>query len=627
MIQNYLLTTIFCFTAFLLTAFGGPDKSKYLHSQKGLEYKMDCAQATAQTDLDINNVRARLLVGGDFGWDGNQARYIVPNVAPGEPEVSSIFAGALWMGGVDPGGNLKVAAQTFGTAQGLSDYWPGPLTEGGSTDAETCANWNRFFSVTSAEIDLHLSQFREAQQDNVAYDIDILPQSIKGWPGIGNEFFFEEFGFNLPSAQQGLAPFWDENADGVYNPQFGDYPIIEIRGCGAPHYADEMKFWIFNDAGNIHSQSFGDPLQMEIQALSFAYATDDALNDMTFSRYKLVNRAQESINDTYFGIWLDPDLGCSEDDYIGCDTIRDLMYIYNSDAMDGDASGDCQGSVPTYGDKIPYLGVDLFRGPLAPKVFGLDGELNDPEIGQLADTIVELGMTSFVYTSTPPTGEDPNMVDASTAQEHYYYLSGFWGTGNPMTIGGTGSGSLGTVQTKFAFHDEPNDPDGWSMCTVSLPLDDRRTIQSSGPFRLDPGQINEMIIGIPWVPDVVYPCPDMSRLFAADDLAQELFDNCFEGFGSVSTTQVNNEKLNQIEVYPNPVLYTAKFAFKNGKRLENVSQVNVYNAAGALQMSIQNVDNSDIELNVQNLNPGMYFYKVHTIDAQLYSGKFVKVNN
>ena len=82
--------------------------------------------------------------------------------------------------------------------------------------------------------------------------------------------------------------------------------------------------------------------------------------------------------------------------------------------------------------------------------------------------------------------------------------------------------------TKFAFHDEPNANDGWSMCSESLPLEDRRTVQSAGPFRLDPGQVNELIIGIPWVPDVEYPCPDMGRLFRADDLAQGLFDSCFE---------------------------------------------------------------------------------------------------
>jgi hypothetical protein len=56
---------------------------------------------------------------------------------------------------------------------------------------------------------------------------------------------------------------------------------------------------------------------------------------------------------------------------------------------------------------------------------------------------------------------------------------------------------------------------------------DPRTVQATGPFRLDPGAINELIIGAVWVPDQVYPCLELDELRAADDLAQALFDNCF----------------------------------------------------------------------------------------------------
>ena len=37
-----------------------------------------------------------------------------------------------------------------------------------------------------------------------------------------------------------------------------------------------------------------------------------------------------------------------------------------------------------------------------------------------------------------------------------------------------------------------------------------------------------MIIGAVWVPDQNYPCPSLSRLQKADDVAQDLFDACFE---------------------------------------------------------------------------------------------------
>ncbi len=493
-------------------------------SQKTNDFKQNCAQATFQTDLDINNVRATLLVGGDIWWNGNQGRYIVPKVASGEAEVSSIFAAGVWMGGIDGFGNIKIAAQTYGTAAGLSDYWPGPISENGQGDAETCANWDRIFTVTGEDIDLHIQQFKKARENGIAYDIAQIPQTIKEWPGLGNELFFDAVGFELPSAPQGLAPFWDENGDLIYNPQFGDYPILERRGCPVSDYADQMSFWIFNDVGNVHTESGADPLQMEIQAQAFAFKTNDQMNDMTFTKYKLVSRSNESLGGTYFGIWLDPDLGCGEDDFIGCDTTRNLMYVYNEDAVDGDDGSNCFG-VPTYGDKVPYFGVDFFRGPLSPKVFGSNGELIDPEVGQSADTLLELGMSSFIYFWNPPNITIQQTIFPNSASEYYNFLSGRWATGDPITIGA--AGLVGTETTRFVFHDEPNDANGWSMCTAGLPDLRLTSLQATGPWRFNPGQVNELIIGIPWVPDVAYPCPDMGRLFRADDLAQSYFDNCF----------------------------------------------------------------------------------------------------
>ncbi|HRG88588.1 MAG TPA: hypothetical protein PLW44_06170, partial [Chitinophagales bacterium] len=38
----------------------------------------DCVTPTAQFDLDVNNVRARLLTGGDMWWNLSEARYEVP---------------------------------------------------------------------------------------------------------------------------------------------------------------------------------------------------------------------------------------------------------------------------------------------------------------------------------------------------------------------------------------------------------------------------------------------------------------------------------------------------------------------------------------------------------------------
>ncbi|MDP1745551.1 MAG: hypothetical protein Q8L90_08240, partial [Bacteroidota bacterium] len=89
-----------------------------------------CINATAQADLDINNVRAKILNGGDMWWDlfgNNEARYAVPKPPVGQVGPSSQFASSIWVGGYDAGGSLKSAAQTYRQFGG-NDYWPGPLT-------------------------------------------------------------------------------------------------------------------------------------------------------------------------------------------------------------------------------------------------------------------------------------------------------------------------------------------------------------------------------------------------------------------------------------------------------------------------------------------------------------------
>ena len=546
-------------------AYINPERAEVNAANKPVKFRNDCAQATGQIDMNINNVRARLLNGGDVWWDLQDGSYIVPNVEPGSgiPEVSSIFAGAVWIGGYDDVGNLKMAAQDYRDAT-HTDFWPGPLTSTGTTSSDTCKNWDQFFTVDGVDIRNHIRDFVAAQESGVPLDCDAIPHGLRAWPGKGNPYFFEIYGWDLPFDTQGLGAFHDEDGDGLYDPCFGDYPVIEVRGCDAPQFPDQMIFWIYNDNGNIHTNSQGDPIRMEVQVQAFAYATNDEINNMTFQRYKLINRAIARINDTYFAMWIDPDLGCFTDDYIGCDTSRSLMYVYNEDELDGTTGCDCPsagGPVNTYCREVPVLGVDYFRGPRVPSIFSdtfpLDWEFSelynntpinnfrdiitvfDTATMQISDTSklifgeerAEVGMSSFTYYNNPGVGNWPNATtdpQAGAPLEFYRYISGLWKDGTPFSSGGSGYNIPPTEIVRYAFTDAPSDPAAWSMCTADLDMGDRRTLQATGPLRLDPGEVNELIIGAVWVPDVDHPCPDLSRLFAADGLAQALFDNCFE---------------------------------------------------------------------------------------------------
>lgn len=542
--KNIWLTAFFSFVVFGLMAHT-PDLGKRPAGGGNVAPRGGgfCASSEAQIDQEINNVRARLLGGGDCWWDLNDGRYIVPKVNPntGQREVSSIFAASVWLGGVDPAGNLKLACQDYRTG-GRNDFWSGPLDPiTGTTTAETCKNWDKHFRVTAAEIRQHLANIAAGITDP-----NTIPRGVKGWPARGNPYFIDVHQFSLPNTQQGLALFFDADGDEQYDPLKGDYPSIEVRGCDLSRYPSEMIFWIYNDEGSgaTHGVTQGKPIQMEVQVQSFGYQTSDELNDMTFQRYKLINRATDYIDSTFFAMWVDADLGCFSDDYIGCDTLNSLMYTYNQDAVDGTTGCNCPsatGEVPTYCTDVPIIGVDYFRGPLRPTVID---DWENP--GTPKDTLIEIGMSSFVYYNNPTVGtHPPGTTDPSLPAEFYNYLTGTWRDGNPLTNGGTGYNPGSLDRTKYALPSSPDDPDGWSMCTATVPFGDRRTLQASGPFRLAPGAVNELIIGVPWVPSIKYPCPDVEQLLRADKLAQGLFDNCFERLEGPDAPDVNWIELNQ----------------------------------------------------------------------------------
>ena len=477
-------------------------------------FRAACIEARAETDLDINNVRARLRSGGDLWWDGNNARYIVPNVDPasGQPEVSSLFAGGIWLGAFDDGGNLILAAQTY--RQTGNDYWTGPLnTTTGTIEKADCEKWDRFFKVYGADIDALRADYfapdpATGQSDQT---IDTRPaRNILGWPGRGNPYFAEIYGFELPD--QDLAPFIEPpgSEDGIYDPYDGDHPVIEVVGCIPdyfnPVYADQMEWWVYNDNGNIHTNTNGQPMFMEIHGLAFGYRTTDAINNMTFYRYKLLNRNNLALNDTYFTLWSDPDLGCYLDDYIGVDTITGMGYVYNADANDDATCG--TGGLGYGAAKIPALGVDYFRGPL-------DSAGN------------QLGLSSFAYFEN---SNDPVRGNPGSAIQHYRLMSGLWLDGRPISRGGTGDNGFGAAKFPYVFYSFPNESGAgvWSMCSEAITGADYRFLHTSGPFVLLPGATNELISGVVWVPEIPdYPCPSLKELVDADVLAQNLFDDCF----------------------------------------------------------------------------------------------------
>lgn len=79
-----------------------------------------------------------------------------------------------------------------------------------------------------------------------------------------------------------LAPFFDANNDGVYDPSDGDYPDYgfdeTVEECKNRQRTDPVNlfgdyniFWIFNDKGDVHTESNGQPIGLEVRAQAFSF--------------------------------------------------------------------------------------------------------------------------------------------------------------------------------------------------------------------------------------------------------------------------------------------------------------------------------------------------------------------
>ncbi len=564
-----------------------------------------CSAPSGFRFLHVNNVRARINTGGDMWWDlpgGIGGQYYVP----ANGSATSLFSGSLWIGGLDINNQLKLAALRY--RQQGQDYWTGPLTIDGTAavDEETCSDYDKFFIISRTDIDEYV-QHTDPETGAFIPSTDYqIPESFFDYPAHPLD--------DSKGQSKYLAPFKDADGNGLYDPTQGDYPYYDLDNdlcplnyVGDPTYiptptaeseyypnyyggilvdqvlkGDETLWWIFNDKGNIHTETDGAAIGMEIRAQAFGFSTNDEINSMTFYSYEIINRSTYELTQTYFSPWVDTDLGYAWDDYIGCDVERGLGYCYNGLPVD-------EGGPEAYGDQPPAIGVDFFQGPymdpdtcdnpsyrgdglLGPSFYGSceivssNGTLRQMDywLGDssglfmvrseainginFGNGIVDderYGMKRFVYHNN--TGPSYS-TDPQTAPEYYNFLRGIWKDNTKMMYGGNAHITAGAVgpDCDFMFPDDsdpcnwgtqgtpPNDGFNtagkyWTEETVGNAEGDRRFMQSAGPFTLKPGAVNYITVGIPWARAISGgPWASVQLLRVVDDKCQALFENCFK---------------------------------------------------------------------------------------------------
>jgi hypothetical protein len=251
-------------------------------------FRLSSQSATAR--FHINNINALVLNGGDLF---NEAVITPGFEVPAGSGKSPIFAAGLWIGGLDQNNKLHLSASTY--RQDENHFIPGPVSNYEYLGKTT--RYDKVFIISQAEIDYHRQHYSDKGYSAAS--------SILTWPGNGNPEKGEA---------QRLAPFADLNRNNIYEPLLGEYPLIPGDACA---------FTIFNDC------TPHDSLRIEVHQFIYGYdAPGTVMNNTLFVSYRIYNRSELRLHDTYISRWADFDFGSSN--YFLNDSLRNLFIACNN---------------------------------------------------------------------------------------------------------------------------------------------------------------------------------------------------------------------------------------------------------------------------------------------------------
>ncbi len=479
--------------------------------------------------LDENNCAA--LVGdiGEFFRDfaNSSAGYEVPSGSGKHV----IYSAAMWFGGTDINGQLKLAAPRY--YPNTQDMWPGALTTDGAATLPVPNPLSQtIWTVTKAEIIYHINNYGSAGY--------IIPNDILNWPAHGDISVNQSYY---------LAPFVDTDQNGKYEPQNGDYPCIK---------GDMALYTIVNDKGGIHG-SGGDPIGLEIHYMFYQYSTEPGLADVTFIDARIINRGTQMLNNYISSFWVDADVGQYYDDYIGCDSLRNLIYAYNASSND-----DIYDSLP------PAVGVVC-----------------------LNDTI-----TSAVMFSN---GAGYPYSDPGNPAQTYNIMNGTWLDGSPFL-------DDSNQPTSFIYSGDPNNSVEWSEISSGNPPGDRRMVANIlKEYPLVAFEEYKLSFAVLFAQDTSN-LASVEKLFQLTDEVQYFYDNSMIADCFGSNVGLSESVADQFKLFPNPTRGVITIVLPENMthaciQIQNVSGELIWKGVG------DDLMNEQISLGVSS---GVYFVTVQS---------------
>ncbi len=560
--------------------------------------------------LDLNNINARLGLNQLFhNPDNSISAFEVPKGT----NQHTMFAANLWIAGKNQD-SVYLDAVTFGSNN------PSTLTQFISRSGPIMDSiyykqydykWDRLWKITNLEIIFHQNNWM-----NVGYQpIEV----IANWPAHGDSSKGQAFY---------LAPFIDNNNDGIYNPLDGDYP--KIKG-------QQAIYFIYHDVNFSSGYSGGPVLNSETHYMAYAYncPSDSAINNTIFLDYTIYNRSNLTYDSTYIGMWTDFDIGSFSDDFVGCDVARSTFYGYNADNFDEDANGTlgyqayppAQGVTFLQGAKQDDDGIDNSYG-IAP-----NETINGFGFGDGTPDNEHWGMEGFMTYSGP--AQHIGDGDPISNIDYHNYLHGKWRDGSQMVYGANGHfSSGGTIPTKYLYPGVSDPlfygtggvaatPTNWSEMNSLSPAGDRRGLGSTGPFTFESDSSISITLAFVFGRNyqttgsqagvvVMQERVDSIRSYYATDFVSVCG-------GALSVSENENNPESTLTVYPNPFNNELTINYESEN---NATTLTIYNLIGKQIMS-QHITQKTTVLNLSSQPNGIYFVTV-TDGVNRVSKKIIK---
>lgn len=404
---------------------------------------LDWPDATEQ--IHVNNLwLPKLQPAARLGNVANLEGAVFANYNGNPQPTAGIYTSSLWIGGIDAAGKIRVAAETFHNEKNHFRYAPGPQ---GTAD---CKPWDRFWAISRAALERHRADLADGK-----IDLPLEPE-IEAWPATGNPNFKKLHGYDLPPDGSTLAPFFDADGDGKYDPTAGDFP--HPAGADTSLHPSKIVWSLFHDPKIAYADSLGSlGFEFGWTAWAMACADTSVLNDAVFFSLKIRNASSQVVDSVQVGIWNDHRLGKKNDeDGFGTDLPTSSFFYFNTTPNDIPALAD--DDFLSYHKNPPAAAFTLLGRPLKHSIFSMGGA----------------------------TCELPAYSSPSNAKQFYHRLNGRLITGEQITFKSWVSDS--TFVSDFVFADRPSVPNGWNMLNYRLSCDFQRTLWTAALDKMQPNQ-------------------------------------------------------------------------------------------------------------------------------------------